>query len=83
MNTIELIRALTERGAKDFEKCLSWLNPLPLDIHGLFKKIDIATERLQYTQDRQGASDADDTSSEMATLCRLKAEIQSITGRQA
>ena len=80
MNTIELIRALTERGAKDFEKCLSWLNPLPLDIHNLLKKIDIASERLQYAQDRQGSSDADDVSNEVATLYRLKAEIQSITG---
>lgn len=78
MHTIELIRHLSPEGAKNFAAALRWLNPLPADGSGVLDKIDLAVERLDYAQNRQGSTPEDDTSSQRASLANLRAEIASL-----
>ncbi|MCP4140544.1 MAG: hypothetical protein GY755_09685 [Chloroflexi bacterium] len=78
MNTVELIRLLSDQGAKDFSELLSWINPIPKNAEEVPLKIDIAKKQLSYKQNRQGSSEQDNTLNERARLSRLNEEVQSI-----
>ncbi len=80
MNSVELIRKLSSQGAEDFSIALSWINPIPNDASELTSKMEMALQRLQYAQDRQGSSKSDDTSKQRAVVSRLKTEIEGILG---
>ena len=80
MNSVELIRKLSDQGAEDLSQALSWINPIPTSAEDIIEKIDIASKRLQYAQARQGSSEQDDTTRQRAILSRLKTEIKNILG---
>jgi len=80
MNSVELIRKLSDEGAQDLSEALPWINPIPKSADEIIEKIDIASKRLNYAQARQGSSEQDDTTKQRALLSRLKTEVQSILG---
>ncbi len=80
MNSVDLIRKLSDQGADDLSEALSWINPIRKNAEDIIEKIDVATKRLHYAQARQGSSEQDDTTKQRALLSRLKTEINNILG---
>jgi hypothetical protein len=79
MNSIKLIRALSETGANDLSAALAWVNPIPAQGLLLSQKITEALQIVGFAQNRQGKPGktqvADDN---IQLLTRLKSEIDSI-----
>ena len=79
MDSIKLIRALSETGANDLSSALAWVNPIPAQAKVLNEKITEALQIVSFAQNRQGKpgkTQASDDSIELLT--RLKSEIDSI-----
>ncbi len=82
MNSITLIRSLSDTGADDFSSALQWLNPLPADANDFIKKIDVALTLVNFSQDRNTTTKTSNASNKHAeSLMRLKTEIESILGK--
>ncbi|MFM2478167.1 hypothetical protein [Celerinatantimonas sp. MCCC 1A17872] len=79
MNSITLIRKLSERGAEQLFSVLGWINPIPQTGEQVVNKLTIAKQRLQYDIDRQGSTDCQH--SEIAVIDQLLEEITSIIAK--
>lgn len=76
MNSIEVIRKLSNEGANNFINVLSWINPIPENGNDIIEKIDFALKRSHYAEDRQGSMES--TEKEQLILMSLKKEIQNV-----
>ena len=76
ISTIAAIRALSEEGARLFERQLGWLNPLPHSLDGVFERIRFALERAEYVADRTGKETSD-----QADLAALRRELETAVGQ--
>ena len=85
MDTISLIRAISDDEAKDFSKVLAWLNPIPEDAEGLLERLDAATNRLEYMAGRQGNNEDEIENSlqSEATVERVKQIVKKAINDQA
>ncbi|HFQ4951545.1 hypothetical protein HQK29_16870 [Vibrio vulnificus] len=77
MNSIELIRKLSDNSAADFYRALSCINPIPFDAKDIIPKIDISIQRIDYGQNRQGGEGpTQDSDEKIERLRRLKQDIE-------
>ena len=80
VNTISLIRKLSESDAIDFANALGWINPIPDTAEDIIDRLNNAEKRLNYMEGRQGNSEEDIefAQQELAVVTRLKAAVTQI-----